>query len=278
MSATLAARRLGLMLRRLRGRIGTLRVVDVAKAAGLSQPTWSQVETGVAVPSADHLATAARKLEATESELSTLMALRERAKRHEWWHDYDDVGSPALMKLIGYEASARNIQMCTGGWVPGLLQTADWARNAINLPGAKTRPENIDRAVELRVRRQALLDKPQVRLHAICGEEAVRYQPGGREVQLDQLRRLLESSAAGNITFQIVPFTAGLHLGHSSPYSLLEFGSGDLPMFYQEHAADAALTDSPVDVRRWRYIFGELVKIALSVEDSRRLMESILKE
>ena len=277
-SATLAARRLGLRLRELRGRIDTLRVVDVAKAAGLSQPTWSQVETGVAIPSADHLAAAANKLEATESEFSTLMALRERAKRREWWHDYDDIASPALLKLIGYEASATKIQMCTSGWVPGLLQTADWARAAINLPGAKTRPENIDRAVELRMRRKDVLDDPRVHLHAICGEEAVRYRPGGRDVHLDQLRHLLATSDADNITFQIVPFTAGLHLGHSSPYSLLEFGAEDPPMFHQEHAADASLSDSPADVRRWKYIFGELVKIALPVEDSRRLVESILKE
>ncbi|WP_447002747.1 helix-turn-helix domain-containing protein [Saccharothrix isguenensis] len=276
-SATLAARRLGLKLRELRGRIDTLRVTDVAKAAGLSQPTWSQVETGVAVPSADHLLVAAQKLEATEAEVSTLMALRERAKRKEWWHEYDDIASPALQKLIGYESSASEIQTCSSGWVPGLLQTADWARAAIDLPGAKTRPENFDRAVELRMRRQRLLDNPQVHFHAICGEEAVRYRVGGWDVQSAQLLHLLEVSTAPNITFQIVPFSAGLYVGHSSPYSLLEFGVDDPPMFRQEHA-DATLSDSPADVRRWKYVFGETVKIALSVEDSRRLVESILKE
>lgn len=277
-SATLAARRLGLKLRELRGRIGALRVIDVAKAAGLSQPTWSQVETGVTIPSADHLMAAARKLEATEGEISTLMALRERAKRREWWHDYDDIASPALMKLIGYETSASKIQTCSSGWVPGLLQTADWARAAIKLPGAMTRPENIDRAVELRMRRQRLLDNPQTHFHAICGEEAIRYRVGGRDVQAAQLRHLLEMGDAKNITFQIVPFTAGLHVGHSSPYSLLEFGADDPPIFHQEHAADEMLSDNPANVRRWRYVFDELVKIALPVEDSRRLIESILKE
>ncbi|PSL52264.1 hypothetical protein B0I31_11491 [Saccharothrix carnea] len=85
-------------------------------------------------------------------------------------------------------------------------------------------------------------------------------------------------SAADNITFQIVPFTAGLHLGHSSPYSLLEFGVEDPPMFHQEHAADATLSDNPANVRRWKYIFGELVKMALPVDGSRRLVETILKE
>ncbi|MFE9748263.1 helix-turn-helix transcriptional regulator [Saccharothrix saharensis] len=277
-SATLAARRLGLRLRELRGRIDTLRVIDVAKVAGLSQPTWSQVETGVAIPSADHLVAAAKKLEATESELSELMALRERAKRREWWHDYEDIASAALLKLIGYETSASEIRTCSSGWVPGLLQTSDWARAAINLPGAMTRPENIERAVELRMRRKSLLDNPRVHFHAVCGEEAVRYRPGGRDVQIAQLRHLLEMSDARNITFQVVPFTAGLHLGHSSPYSLLEFGADDPPLFHQEHAADATLSDSPANVRRWKYVFGELVKIALPVEDSRRLVESILKE
>ncbi|MGI9000699.1 MAG: helix-turn-helix domain-containing protein [Pseudonocardia sp.] len=278
-SATLAARRLGLTLRALRGRIDTLRVIDVAKTAGLSQPTWSQVETGVAVPTADSLLAASEKLEATEEEVAALMALRERAKRHEWWHDYDDVASSALLKLVGYEASARKIQMCSSGWVPGLLQTRAWARASINVPGIKRRPENIDRAVDLRMQRKTILENPRVQLHAICGEEAVRYQPGGREVQRDQLRHLLEMNDAENLTVQVVPFTAGLHLGHSSPYTLLSFGDdADSPLFHQEHSADAVLSDNPAEVRRWNYVFGELVKIALPVEESRRLIESILKE
>ncbi|NUT50415.1 MAG: hypothetical protein HOV94_24380 [Saccharothrix sp.] len=93
-----------------------------------------------------------------------------------------------------------------------------------------------------------------------------------------QLRHLLEMGDADNITFQIVPFTAGLHVGHSSPYTLLEFGAEDPPLFHQEHTAEDALSDNPANLRRWKYVFGELVKIALTVEDSRRLVESILKE
>lgn len=277
-SATLAARRLGNTLRELRGRVGALRVVDIAKAAGLSQPTWSQIETGTAVPTQEHLAAAVRTLEATEEEAALLMALRERAKRQEWWFEYGDVASQSLLKLIGYEASATSIRMCSSGWVPGLLQTPEWARSAINLPGARTRPENIDRVVELRMRRKVIFDNPGLHLHAVCGEEAVRYRPGGHEVQVDQLRYLLESSEAEHITFQIVPFSAGLHLGHSCPYSLLEFGDGDPTMFHQEHTAEESLSDSPAEVRRWKYIFGELARIALTVEDSRRLIESVMKE
>ncbi|NUT50416.1 MAG: helix-turn-helix transcriptional regulator [Saccharothrix sp.] len=152
-------------MRELRGRTDALRVTDVAEVAGLSQPTWSQVETGVAIPSADHLVAAAKKPEATESEFAELMALREHPKRRDSWHANDDIASPELLKLIGCETSASTIRTA-----------------AITLPGAKTRPENIDRAVELRMRRKEVLGNPRVHFHAICGEEAVRYRPGGREV------------------------------------------------------------------------------------------------
>ncbi|GAA3886473.1 helix-turn-helix transcriptional regulator [Saccharothrix violaceirubra] len=277
-SATLATRRLGLTLRALRGRITTLRVADVAKAAGLSQPTWSQVETGVAIPSSEHLAAAAKILEATDEEVATLLALRERAKRREWWHEYNDITSPNLSKLIGYETSAIDTKMCAGGWVPGLLQTPDWARAAINVAGAKTRPEDVERAVELRMRRQAVLDNPRARLHAICGEESIRYRAGGWDVQTTQLRHLLEVGEAENITVQILPFTAGLHIGHSQPYSIFEFGEFDPPIVHQEDLVEVTLTDNPAEVRRCKYAFGVLEGLALSVENSRKLIESILKE
>jgi transcriptional regulator with XRE-family HTH domain len=278
-SATVAARRLGVVLRNLRQRLKTLRVLDVAKAAGVSQPTWSQVETGVAIPTEEHLVAAMRILEADEETIVALLSLRQRAKRVEWWHEFADVGSQSYLKYIGYEASAVKLRMCSSGWVPGLLQTSEWARAIMLMPGVPIRPENVDRTVELRIRRQAVLDKPAFRLHAVCGEEALRYQVGGRDVQFAQFHHLLAIAKARNrVTLQVTPFSGPLHLGHSTPYTLIDFADPlDTPIVQFDNVV-SAFGDTPGDVRLWAFVFDHLTRTALSPNATVGLIESIIRE
>lgn len=278
-SATLAARRLGMVLRKLRQRLKTLRVLDVAKAAGVSQPTWSQVETGAAIPTEEHLIAALRVLEADEETVNALLALRQRAKRAEWWHDFGDVGNQSYLKYIGYEDSAVKLRLCSSGWVPGLLQTSEWARAIMQMPGVPIRPENIDRTVELRVRRQAVLDKPSFHLHAICGEEALRYKVGGRAVQLAQLQHLLAIAEEKNqVTFQVTPFSGPLHRGHSTPYTLADFAHPlDSSIVHFDNAVSTFI-DTPGEVRLWAYVFDHLTETALSPKETVGLIESIIRE
>jgi hypothetical protein len=221
-----------------------------------------------------------RLLEINQETAEELLALRERAKRAEWWHDYQDVATASYLKLIGYEASAVKIRHCSSSWIPGMLQIEDWTRAGILIPGALTRPENVDRAVELRLRRQAVLDKPTFHLHAICGEEALRYLAGGRTVQLAQLHHLLSVvSANDRVTLQVVPFSAGLHLGTSGAYTIIEFAHPlDTTVVHLEHAATAVFHDAPPEVRRWSYVFDSLTRTALPPDESVQLIESIIRE
>lgn len=281
-SATLAARRLGVLLRGYRTRLGALRVADVAKAAGVSQPTWSQVETSTAVPGNEQLRRALRLLEVRGAEADEMLALRERAKRREWWHGYDDVTTQHYLKFIGYEESAVEIQECASGWIPGLLQTPGVARATFSVLGSPVRPENVDRLVEVRITRQRTLENPRLRFHAICGEEALRYVWGGSQTilreQLLYLRDLGQSHP--NVTFQVVPFSAGSHLGHSNPYTILRFESPlDSPVVSFDSApVESTIIDAPAELRRWTYVFEELQKIALSPDGTVRLIDSILEE
>jgi transcriptional regulator with XRE-family HTH domain len=280
LSATLAGRRLGVVLKAYRSRIGTLRVVDVAKAAGVSQPTWSQVENATVVPSQNQLERALGALEVDGGEAEDLLALRERAKRREWWHEYDDVADAGYLKLIGYEASATEIQHCSSGWLPGLLQTPAAARASVFVPGTPARPEDIDRIVGLRMARQHILKRPGLQYHAICGEEALRYRVGSPAILREQLLHLLDvTDTHPNVTLQAVPYSAGLHLGHSNPYTIFRFKNElDLPLVHFEYGATSSMTDSPTKLRRWTYVFGELQRMALTPADTARLIESISSE
>jgi hypothetical protein len=280
-SATLAGRRLGILLRGYRTRLGALRVVDVAKAAGVSQPTWSQVETSVAVPGKEQLECALRLLEVEGAEADEMQALRDRAKRREWWYEYDDVANPAYLKFIGYEASAVEILQCTSGWIPGLLQTPAVARAIFSMLGSPVRPENVDRTVAVRVRRQRILENPGLRFHVICGEEALRYIWGSPAILQEQLLYLRDlAHSRPNVTFQAVPFSAGPHLGHSNPYAILRFENPlDSPIVSFDSApVTSMIVDTPAELRRWRYVFDELQRTALPPEGTVRLIESIIEE
>lgn len=280
-SATLAARRLGVLLRGYRTRLGTLRVADVAKAAGVSQPTWSQVETSAAVPGQEQLERALQLLEVEGVEANEMQVLRERAKRREWWHEYDDVANPAYLKLIGYEASAVEIQDCASGWIPGLLQTPAVARAIFSMLGSSVRPENVDRTVAVRITRQQILENLGLRFHVMCGEEALRYIWGSPAILREQLLHLRDlSHSHPNVTFQVVPFSAGPHLGHSNPYVILRFDNPlDSPLVSFDSAPAAGMiVDAPAEIRRWTYVFDELRRIALPPDRTVRLIESILEE
>lgn len=192
---------------------------------------------------------------------------------------YADVATQPYLKLIGYEASATRLRQCSSGWVPGLLQTPGWAGAVMQVPGALTRPENIERAVELRMRRQAVLNSPTFHLHAVGGEEALRYQVGGRDVQLAQLRHLLTMAKENNhVTLQVNAFSGPLHLGHSTPCQIIDFAHAlDTTMIHFDHAAPT-FDDTPREVRRWAYVLDNLTETALSPDDTVRLIESIIRE
>jgi hypothetical protein len=148
------------------------------------------------------------------------------------------------------------------------------------VPSALTRPENVDRAVDLRLRRQAVLDKATLHLHAVCGEEALRYLAGGRTVRLAQLHHLLSVVSENEpVTLQVMPFSAGLHLGHSGAYTIIDFAHPvDTTVVQLEHAATASFTDAPTDVRLWAYVFDNLTTTALPQDESVQLIESIIRE
>src|ERR1700746_449693 len=128
-----------------------------------------------------------------ETERATLVALAREANSPGWWHKYGDVLPDWFQVYVGLEEAAALIRLYEVQFVPGLLQTADYARAVVRLgqPGAST--EETERRVGLRIARQELLTKPGgPRLWAVVDEAALRRPIGGREVMRAQLVRLTE--------------------------------------------------------------------------------------
>ena len=147
-----------------------------------------------------------------EQERADVLTLAREAAKPGWWHQYGELLPGWFEFYIGLEAAASRIRCYEVQFVPGLLQTRDYARAVIETGNPGASADEIDRRVSLRMKRQQLLD-PQggVKLWAVVDEAALRRRigrPGVMEAQLDQL---IELSAHPAVTLHVVPLSAGYY-------------------------------------------------------------------
>ena len=204
-----------------------------------------------------------------------LVALARAARERSWWSVYRDVAPPGLLQLIGYETAAsinRNFETLL---VPGLLQTEEYAHAVVRQWEERT-PERaledrVDTLVEIRMRRQELLERADPPLlFFILDEAVVRRLIGGKAVMRHQIRRLIEMADRPNVTVEVVPFTAGAHPGLKGPFVVMEFpDAADDDVLYLEGArGDLISRDVPEEVLAYREAFEQLRKMSLGPEGS----------
>jgi Domain of unknown function (DUF5753)/Helix-turn-helix domain len=183
-----------------------------------------------------------------------LLELAEQANRPGWWQRYADVVPGWFEPYLGLEQGAVLVRVFEVQNVPDLLQTPGYARALIAARYPDATREEIDRRVELRMRRRLVLDRPEpVKLWAVLDEAALRRVVGGPEVMREQLRHLIEVSRRPNVTVQVLPFAAGGHAAESGPVTLLRFAERELPdVVYLEQLTGALYPDRPSDVIRYR--------------------------
>ncbi|MGC5022584.1 helix-turn-helix domain-containing protein [Micromonospora sp. DT47] len=183
-------------------------------------------------------------------ERAALLKLARDANSPGWWHHYGDVLPGWFQSYLGLEAAAAMIRTYEVQFVPGLLQTREYARAVVLLGHPQAPAEEIDRRVGLRMQRQQLLhraDPPQ--LWAVVDEAALRRPVGGSEVMRGQLTALIEATRAPHVRLQIIPFDAGGHAAAGGAFTILRFGDDDLPdIVYIEQLTSAIYLDKREDL------------------------------
>jgi len=242
---------LGSHLRRLRERAGVSRS-DAGWAIRSSESKISRLELGrVGFKQRDvqDLLTLYGVTEARERE--RLLQLAQEANNRGWWHRYGDVTPDWFDAYLGLEAAAELIRTYEIQFVPGLLQTTEYARAVARLTPDNARSEDeVERVVDLRTRRQRVLDRePPLKLWAVI-EESVLLRPiGGQQVLRDQLDALRAAVERPNITLQIMPVKSPGHAATGGAFSILRFPQRDLPdIVYLEHLTSALYLDKREDV------------------------------
>jgi hypothetical protein len=203
---------------------------------------------------------------------------RERRKAKGWWNQYPELRS--LVEYVALEDIATGIRTWQGAFVPGLLQTPDYAR-ALAIGNADwDDPADIERFVEAKIARQArLTDTNPLSLWAVVGEGALRQLVGGREVMRVQLAHLAEASRLPNVRLQVLPFLAGSHPGMTSAFSVVSFAeSGAMDVVYMDTTSSTLWLESEADAARHNATFERIARSGLALRDSTALIERIRKE
>jgi transcriptional regulator with XRE-family HTH domain len=277
---TVPRRLLGAQLRRLREERG-ITLEDAGDVIRASGSKMSRLETGRVGFKDRDIADLLTFYEVTdEQKRSALQELARSAGAHGWWHDYSDVLPAWFEAYIGLEEAATSIRAYEIQFVPGLLQTEDYAR-AVTLLGHDDAPATeIDQRVELRMARQALLTGGQpTHLWAVL-DEAVLRRPAGRPgVMRRQLQHILQVAERPNVTIQVIPFAAGAHAAAGGPFSILRFSERDLPdVVYLEQLTSALYLDKRETVDHYMAVMERLCLEATPAVSTAKAINAVLRD
>lgn len=284
--STVPRRQLGRYLREERNR-SRLTVRVAAKELEWSEAKIWRIETGqTSLRSLD--VEAMCKVYGASAELTdALKGLAKETKARGWWHCYGDVIPEGFDVYIGLEEAVAELDWYESELVPGLLQTADYARTLIRADNPGIDEAEIDRRVHVRTARQRLLTRPAASptLHAVLNEAILRRPVGGPRVMAAQLDRLTEAGELPHVSIRVMPFSAGLHHGiMSGPFVVLRFprnANGDEaepPIVYVDGFTGDLYLDKQREIDRYAMAFADINRAALGEAESRDVIQRATKE
>jgi transcriptional regulator with XRE-family HTH domain len=214
------------------------------------------------------------------TERDSLIQLTKEANATPWWQKYQDAVPDWFGVYVGLEEAAQLIRLYEVQFVPGLLQTEEYARAVVMQGAPDIEPDEVDRRVAVRMGRQKLLTRNNPpRLWAVVDEAALRRPMGGRDVLAAQIERLIDAISEPNITLQVMPFRYGGHGAEGGAFTIMRFPEADLPdMVYMEYLTGALYLDKADEVERYAAVMERLSVAGTSPERTREILTTVLKE
>lgn len=281
LSPAVQRRRLRTGLRRARLDAG-LTQEQVALAMDWSMSKLIRIENGsVGISRNDLKAVLQYYKISDEDRTAELLALSRAGRERSWWSSYRDSVSRRLIQLIEYENAADISRHYEDLVIPGLLQTADYMRASTRQLAPEMPDSQVETVVEVRRKRQELLDKPDgPLLFFVIDEAVVRRLVGGAELMRRQLERLVEAARVPSITLEVVPFTAGLLPGLQSPFVIHEFpdDADDDVLYLESPRGDLLNHENADEVLKFRKDFERLREASLGPEGTTAFLREVIGE
>ncbi|MEC4019042.1 helix-turn-helix domain-containing protein [Streptomyces sp. H27-D2] len=241
---------LGKRLQELREKAG-LSYEQAGRALDVTHATirrMEKAEVGLKIPYVEKLLQTYGVADLTE--VDGFLALAREANQPGWWHRFRDVLPEWFSVFVSLEGEANLVRAYEPHYVPGLLQTDDYARAVLRAGMPHATETDLERGVALRTERQSLLTRENAPLLWVVMDETVLRRPiGGRAVMRAQISRLIEATSMPNVRLQIMPFAAGPHPAMYGPFHIFRFPIKELPdIAYTESLIGAAYFDQRNDV------------------------------
>ncbi|WP_055595701.1 helix-turn-helix domain-containing protein [Streptomyces hirsutus] len=266
---------LGRRLQELRETAGLTRE-EAARVLRVAPATVRRMETAEVALKIPYIQILLTAYGVSQGEAATFIGLAEDANRPGWWQRFHDVLPEWFSLYVSLEGAARVIRSYEPHFVPGLLQTEDYARAVLEAGTIGSQgPEAVERHVSLRLERQRLLERRDPPHLWVIVDETVLRRPVARDgrVMREQFDKLLEWSERDRITLQVAEFADGPHPGTYAPFSLFRFAEPELPdMVFTEYLTGALYLDSRKEVSVHLEVLDHMTARAASSEHTQKLL------
>jgi transcriptional regulator with XRE-family HTH domain len=265
------------------------RLRELREAAGLSRPRAglaigaseskiTRLELGRTRAKAGDVAGLLDRYGADPGERATLLALAEQTGARPWWHGDGDIVPRWVRDYLSAEQAAKLVRTFEAQFVPGLLQTEDYARDLVR----RLRPESeaeVERRVEFRMRRQRVLRRRPRPLNLwVVLDEGALWRPACAPVTMRmQIRHIIEQCRRPNVTIQIAPLGISGQVAGDGSLTLVRFPQQGLQdMVYLERPDNAVYPTRRAEIEHHWHIFNTLVTEAAPPEQTPRVLARIL--
>ncbi|MEU6845131.1 helix-turn-helix transcriptional regulator [Streptomyces sp. NPDC046716] len=274
---------LGRRLQDLREAAG-LKREDAAKVLRVTAATVRRMETAEVALKIPYLQMLLKSYGVADTEAAAFVQLAEDANKPGWWQRFHDILPGWFSMYVSLEGAASLIRSYEPHFVPGLLQTEEYARGVLK-SGAIGRelvddPDRVERHVALRMQRQALLTREDApRLWMVMDETALLRPVGDAAVMRGQIDRLLEVTDLPNVTLQVAQFSSGPHPGTYGPFVLFRFAVPELPdMVYSEYLTGAVYLDARPEVATHLEVMDRMAAHAATAPRTKEILSDLRKE
>ncbi|WP_329119840.1 helix-turn-helix domain-containing protein [Streptomyces sp. NBC_01465] len=270
--------RLGTELRRVREAAG-VSAREVGGVLGASSSHMSQIEAGSSGISEERVRRLAAHCACADGELIEALVEMATDRTRGWWTEYANVLPPGFLDLAELEHHARSLREVAITYVPGILQTEEYARAVYAYAVPPLPASELDPRVEHRMQRRVVFQgDASIQYEAVIHESALRIRVGDRRIAREQLAQLLDLSAAPDVTLRIIPFDVD---GFAGAECAMVFAGGPIPRLdtvLRDAPHGTAFLDAESQLARFRTLFRKVEGVSLGPRESRDFIHRTAKE
>lgn len=252
---------------------------ELGRLVGMSPAQVTQMEAGKIGISVERLRTiAATCMCVNEPLIAALSDIITEREKPGWWEEYRGTLSEDFVNVAEFEGQARRLTTYSMAFIPGLLQTGSYSSAVFSQTFPPLPRHEIDLRTAFRMQRQRIVRSGTTPYSAFIHEAALRMQFSGPTVLAEQLGVLIEDSEQANVSIRVVPFNVSAMPSSSGTFTYAEGPIPELDAAQVDTSLGCRIFDAPAHVARFRSLLARFESRALSEEESRDFIGSVMKE